>query len=50
MNKETIAVVLQDRIYVYELANLKIKDAIETYDNPEGICCLSAKKDTDVLA
>ena len=37
MNKESIAVVLQDRIYVYELKNLKMKDAIETYDNPEGL-------------
>lgn len=50
MNKETIAVVLQDRIYVYEFSNLKIRDAIETYDNPDGICCLSSKKDTNVLA
>lgn len=50
MNKETIAVILQDRIYVYEFSNLKIRDAIETYDNPDGICCLSAKKDSSVLA
>ena len=50
MNKETIAVVLQDRCYVYEFSNLKIKDAIETFDNPDGICCLSAKKDSNVLA
>lgn len=49
MNKETIAVILQDRIYVYEFSNLKIRDAIETYDNPDGICCLSAKKDSNVL-
>ena len=49
MNKETIAVVLQDRIYVYEFSNLKIRDAIETYDNPEGLWCLSAKKDTNIL-
>ena len=49
MNKETIAVVLQDRIYVYEFSNLKIRDAIETYDNPDGLWCLSAKKDTNVL-
>lgn len=50
MNKETIAVVLQDRIYVYEFSNLKIRDAIETFDNPDGICCLSAKKDSSILA
>ena len=49
MNKETIAVVLQDRIYVYEFKSLKIKEAIETYDNPNGLWCLSAKKDTNVL-
>jgi WD40 repeat protein len=50
MNKETIAVVLEDRIYVYEFSNLKIRDAIETYINPDGICCLSSKKDTNILA
>lgn len=50
MNKENIAVILQDRIYVYEFSNLKIRDAIETYDNEDGICCLSSKKDTSVLA
>lgn len=50
MNKETIAVILLDRIYVYEFSNLKIRDAIETYNNETGICCLSAKKDTSVLA
>lgn len=50
MNKETIAVVLEDRIYVYEFSNLKIRDAIETYQNPDGLCCLSSKKDTNVLA
>lgn len=49
MNKETIAVILEDRIYVYEFSNLKIRDAIETYKNPEGICCLSSKKETNVL-
>mmetsp|Transcript_39355 Transcript_39355/g.45186 ORF Transcript_39355/g.45186 Transcript_39355/m.45186 type:complete len:80 (+) Transcript_39355:193-432(+) len=38
MNKDTIVVVLQDRLYVYEFSNLKIRDAIETYDNPDGIC------------
>ena len=49
MNKETIAVVLEDRIYVYEFSNLKIRDAIETFKNPEGLCCLSSVKDTNVL-
>eukprot|EP00343_Euplotes_focardii_P003166 CAMPEP_0205810838 /NCGR_PEP_ID=MMETSP0205-20121125/14994_1 /ASSEMBLY_ACC=CAM_ASM_000278 /TAXON_ID=36767 /ORGANISM="Euplotes focardii, Strain TN1" /LENGTH=190 /DNA_ID=CAMNT_0053089321 /DNA_START=224 /DNA_END=796 /DNA_ORIENTATION=+ len=49
MNKETIAVVLEDRIYVYEFSNLKIRDAIETFKNTEGLCCLSSAKDTNVL-
>ena len=38
MNKETIVVVLEDRIYVYEFLSLKISDAIETWTNPDGIC------------
>lgn len=49
MNKETIVVILEDRIYVYEFMNLKISDAIETWTNPDGICCLSSQKDTNVL-
>ena len=49
MNKETIAVVLEDRIYVYEFSNLKIRDAIETFKNPDGLCCISSVKDTNVL-
>jgi WD repeat-containing protein 45 len=50
MNKEIIAVVLQDRIYVYKFLKLKLKDAFETDDNPDGIRCLSSKKDNSVLA
>lgn len=49
MNKETIVVVLEDRIYVYEFLSLKISDAIETWTNPDGLCCLSSMKDTNVL-
>lgn len=49
MNKETIVVVLEDRIYVYEFLSLKISDAIETWTNPDGICWLSSTKGTNVL-
>ena len=40
MSRESIAVVLEDRIYVYQLVDLVMKDAIETAPNPDGICVL----------
>ena len=35
--------VLDDRIYVYQLVDLAMKDAIETCENPDGICALNLK-------
>jgi len=43
MSKELIAAVLEDRIYVYQLVDLAMKDAIETAPNLDGICVLNNK-------
>jgi WD repeat-containing protein 45 len=43
MSKLLIAAVLEDRIYVYQLVDLTMKDAIETAPNPDGICVLNDK-------
>lgn len=43
MSKELIVAILEDRIYVYQMADLGMKDAIETAPNPDGICELNQK-------
>lgn len=43
MSRELLAVVLEDRIYVYQFVDLLMKDAIETDPNPQGICVLNNK-------
>lgn len=50
MNKESVVAVLDNRIYIYGLTDLKLKDAIDTYDNPQGLCCLSAKSSDNIVA
>jgi len=43
MSRELIAAVLVDRTYVYRLTDLDLKDAIETSENPEGLCILTER-------
>jgi hypothetical protein len=43
MSKELLVVILDDWIYVYQVVDLQMKDAIETIDNPDGICALNLK-------
>jgi WD repeat-containing protein 45 len=43
-------VVLENRIYVYNFADLRLIDAIDTCFNPKGICALSADQNLSVLA
>jgi len=45
-----ITVVLEHKIYVYNLINLKMIEVIETYQNPKGICAVSPSKEVAVLA
>ena len=41
LSKSLVAAVLEDWIYVYQLSDLSMKDAIETVPNPHGICVLN---------
>lgn len=50
MRKDTIAVALRDRVYVYHLADLSLRDKIYTADNPHGLLCLSTQIQDMVLA
>jgi WD40 repeat protein len=42
--------VLDNRIYVYNFADLRLIDAIDTCQNPKGICALSSDPNISVLA
>ena len=37
-----VVVVLETRIYVYNFADLRLIDAIDTCNNPKGLCAMSA--------
>ncbi len=43
LRKERIVVVLEQRVYIYQISDLKLLDAIDTYNNPQGLCVLSSK-------
>jgi len=41
LRKDKIIVVVQERIYVYNFSDLRLVDAVDTYDNPKGLCAVS---------
>mmetsp|Transcript_14822 Transcript_14822/g.16225 ORF Transcript_14822/g.16225 Transcript_14822/m.16225 type:complete len:601 (+) Transcript_14822:207-2009(+) len=50
LRKDAIAVALRDRVYVYNLADLSLRDKIYTADNPYGLLSLSTNVKDMVLA
>ncbi|KAK1320804.1 Autophagy-related protein 18d [Acorus calamus] len=50
LRRDQIVVVLEHKIYVYNLTDLKLLHQIETVANPRGLCCLSHRPNTSVLA
>jgi len=50
LRRDAIAVALRDRVYVYHLADLSLRDKIYTADNPHGLLCLSNTVQDMVLA
>lgn len=50
LRRDRIVVVLEHKIYVYHLMDLKLLHQIETVANPRGLCCLSYHSNTFVLA
>jgi len=50
LRKDAIAVALRDRVYVYNLADLSLRDKIYTADNPYGLLSLSTHVQDMVLA
>ncbi|URE25786.1 zinc finger C3HC4 type family protein [Musa troglodytarum] len=49
LRRDLIVVVLENKIYVYNFADLKLVHQIETLSNPKGLCCLSYHSNTLVL-
>ena len=49
LRKDAIAVALRDRVYIYHLADLSLRDKIYTADNPHGLLCLSTQIQDMVL-
>ena len=45
-----MVVVLENRIYVYNFADLRLIDAIDTCNNPRGLCALNPDSNYAVLA
>jgi WD repeat-containing protein 45 len=50
MRRDRIVVILETKIYVYSLQDLKIRDHITTCSNPRGLCSLSTDSDRIVIA
>lgn len=50
LRKDAVAVALRDRVYVYHLADLSLRDKIYTADNPHGLLCVSTQIQDMVLA
>ncbi|KAG9443342.1 hypothetical protein H6P81_014682 [Aristolochia fimbriata] len=50
LRRDRLVIVLEHKIYVYNLTDLKLLHQIETLANPKGLCCLSHHLSTCVLA
>jgi len=50
LKRQGIAVVLENKVYVYTLAELKLRDHIQTVANPKGLCAVCSEPDKWVLA
>lgn len=48
-NSSRVVVVLEGRVYVYNFADLRLIDAIDTCNNPKGLCALNSDGKNAVL-
>ena len=42
-------IVLENRVYVYNFADLRLIDAIDTCNNPKGLCALNTSNNCDAI-
>lgn len=50
LRRDRIVVALEQKVYVYNFADLKLLSQIETVANPRGLCALSSTSNSAVLA
>ncbi|KAI0205800.1 protein-vacuolar targeting protein Atg18 [Astrocystis sublimbata] len=50
LNRKRLCVVLEDSIYLYDIANMSLLQRIDTSPNPAAICALSPSSDNCYLA
>ena len=50
LRKDKIVVVMRNSLHMYNLADLDFFGALQTVDNPTGICALNSTTETFVLA
>lgn len=50
LSPDCVVVVLEHRIYVYAMLDMKLTHQIDTVSNAKGLCCLSHKSSNSVLA
>ncbi|GAA5947989.1 hypothetical protein JCM3765_007058 [Sporobolomyces pararoseus] len=50
LNRRRLIVVLEEKIYVYDISNMKLLHEIETSSNPNAICSLSPSSENSYLA
>lgn len=50
MNRERLIVVLEDQIYIYNIANMKLLQTLETAPNKYGVADLSSSGEITILA
>lgn len=49
LRKDRVVVVLEQRIYIYQISDLKLLDVIDTFSNPLGLCALSPRDATILI-
>ncbi|OMJ79533.1 hypothetical protein SteCoe_20425 [Stentor coeruleus] len=49
LRRNRVVVVLETKVYVFNLQDLKVIDMINTFHNPHGICCMSNDEMREVL-
>ncbi|KAL8293453.1 hypothetical protein RQP46_000154 [Phenoliferia psychrophenolica] len=50
LNRRRLVVVLEERIYVYDISNMKLLHELDTSPNPQAICALSPSSENSYLA
>jgi len=50
LRKDHIVTILERRIYIYQISDLKLLDVIDTCSNPLGLCALTSKEPTILIS